>query len=52
MSTRKIDNIWSKRNRRINDYFHKAAKKIIQELMNRDIDTLVVGQKQRLEAKL
>lgn len=44
MSTRKIDNIWSKRNRRIDDYFHKAAKKIILELVNRGIDTLVVGQ--------
>lgn len=44
LSTKKIDNIWSKRNRRINDYFHKAAKKIIQELVNRNIDTLVVGQ--------
>lgn len=43
-TTRKIDNIWSKRDRRINDYFHKAAKKIIQELVNREIDTLVVGQ--------
>lgn len=43
-TTRRMDNIWSKRNRRINDYFHKAAKKIIQELVNREIDTLVVGQ--------
>lgn len=42
-TTMKMHNIWYKRERRINDYFHKAAKRVVDYLLENQIDTLVAG---------
>ena len=43
-SSARIDRLTAKRNRRIDDYMHKASKLIIKECVQQDISTIVIGK--------
>lgn len=41
--TKKMDRITAKRNRKINDYLHKASRWIVDDCRNKNINTIVIG---------
>jgi putative transposase len=43
-SSARINGLTAKRNRRIDDYMHKASKRIIEECVRQDISTIVIGK--------
>ena len=43
-SSARINRLTAKRNRRIDDYMHKASKLIIKECVQQDISTIVIGK--------
>ena len=43
-SSNKIRNFTSKRNRKIDDYLHKASRLIVEECVSQNITTIVIGQ--------
>ena len=53
-SSARINRISAKRNRRIDDYMHKASRIIVDECVNRGISTIVVGKNKewKQESKL
>ena len=53
-SSARIKRLTAKRNRRIDDYMHKASKRIVDECTKRDISTIVIGKNKewKQESKL
>lgn len=43
-SSKQIQNLTLKRNNKIKDYFHKASKYIVNQLVNQSINTLIIGK--------
>ena len=43
-SSKRIKKLNQKRNRKIMDYMHKASKRVVEELIKRDIHTLIIGK--------
>ncbi|WP_317429806.1 transposase [Mitsuokella sp.] len=43
-SSKRITQLTAKRNRKIEDYLHKASKKVIEICDRHEISTLVIGQ--------
>jgi putative transposase len=43
-SSARINGLTAKRNRRTDDYMHKASKRIIEECVRQDISTIVIGK--------
>jgi len=41
--TKRMARITAKRNRKIEDYMHKASRKIVDDCMDKDIHTIVIG---------
>ena len=41
--SKKINNLTEKRNRKVKDYFHKASRFIVNQLVSNQINTLVIG---------
>ena len=43
-SSKQIQNLTLKRNNKIKDYFHKASRYIVNQLVNQSINTLIIGK--------
>ena len=43
-SSKQIQNLSLKRNNKIKDYFHKASRYIVNQLVNQSINTLIIGK--------
>ena len=43
-SSKQIQNLALKRNNKIKDYFHKASRYIVNQLVNQSINTLIIGK--------
>ena len=43
-SSKQIQNLTLKRNNKIKDYFHKASRHIVNQLVNQSINTLIIGK--------
>ena len=43
-SSKQIQNLTLKRNNKIKDYFHKASKYIVNQLVSQSINTLIIGK--------
>jgi putative transposase len=41
--SKKLNTLGEKRNRKIKDYFHKASRYIVNQLVSNDINTLIIG---------
>ena len=46
-SSKQIQNLTLKRNNKIKDYFHKASRYIVNQLVNQSINTLIIGKNDR-----
>ena len=43
-SSKQIQNLTLKRNNKIKDYFHKASRYIVNQLVNQSVNTLIIGK--------
>ena len=43
-SSKQLQNLTLKRNNKIKDYFHKASRYIVNQLVNQSINTLIIGK--------
>ena len=43
-TSKKISNLINKRNNKINDYLHKASRELVNQLVSKNIATLVIGK--------
>ena len=43
-TSKQLQNLTLKRNNKIKDYFHKASKYIVNQLVNQSINTLIIGK--------
>lgn len=43
-TTKRISNLTNKRNNKINDYLHKASRELVNQLVSKNIATLVIGK--------
>lgn len=46
-TSKQIQNLTLKRNNKIKDYFHKASRYIVNQLVNQSINTLIIGKNDR-----